>query len=424
MNFNTQIFKTSLFKITSLNSVSVVLKIITGLISSKVIAVFLGAPGMALVGNMRNFFTSVETISTLGFQNGIVKYSAENQENKEGLKKVLSTVFFTLVFASILFGFVLFVFASQWDKEVFGQNSSYDFVFKILALTLPFYVLNLFIISIINGFGKFKPVIFINIFGNIIGLLVSIVLIYNYNVSGALISIVVIPALLFFLSLYYGSKEFSFKENISWTSFDFSIIKNLSSYSIMALVYGFIGPLVYLAIRNNVIEKLDLEQAGFWSAMERISSNYLLFITTLLSVYFLPKLVLAKDNQETKKVFWSYFKTIIPIFVFGLILIYFSRFLIVKILFTQEMMPVSNLFFWQLVGDVFKAISLILGYQFFAKKMTKAFVITEICSLAILYFSSIYFVEVFQIEGIVMAHALTYSIYLVVLSIYFRKSLF
>ena len=379
---------------------------------------------MALVGNMRNFFTSVETISTIGFQNGIVKYSAENQDNESELKKVLSTVFISLIGASLVFGILLFAFATYWNRQVFGTNFSYDFVFKVLALALPFYVLNLFLISVINGFGKFRSVILINIVGNIAGLLLSVGLIYSHQVEGALISIAVTPALLFFISLYFGTKEFSIKNNISLAYFDFSVVKNLSSYSVMALVYGCVGPLVYLAIRNNIIEKLGLEQAGYWSAMERISSNYLLFISTLLSVYFLPKLVLAQNNLETKKVFWSYYKTILPAFIIGLGVIYFLRFFIVRILFTEEMMPVSNLFLWQLVGDIFKAASIILGYQFFAKKMTKAFIITEIFSLSSLYFSSIYFVELFQIEGIVMAHAFTYGVYLVVLSIYFRKSLF
>lgn len=379
---------------------------------------------MALVGNMRNFFTSVETISTLGFQNGIVKYSAENQDNESELKKVLSTIFISLVGASLVFGIVLFAFASNWNSQVFGTNFSYDFVFKILALALPFYVLNLFLISVINGFGRFRAVIFVNIIGNIVGLLVSIGLIYSYHVAGALVSISVTPALLFFVSFYYSSKEFSLRKSISLAYFDFKIIKNLSSYSVMALVYGCIGPLVYLAIRNNIIEKIGLEQAGYWSAMERISFNYMLFISTLLSVYFLPKLVLSQTNSETKKVFWSYYKTILPIFCVGLIVIYIFRFYIVEILFTDDLMPVSNLFLWQLVGDVFKATSIILGYEFFAKKMTKAFIITELFSLSLLYFSSIYFVELFQIEGIVMAHALTYGIYLVVLSIYFRKRLF
>lgn len=424
MIFKKEILKTSLFKITSLNSLSVVLKIITGLISSKIIALFLGASGMALVGNMRNFFTSVETISTLGFQNGIVKYAAETQESESELKKVISTIFISLLSSAILFAIILFFFSGYWNNQVFGTENQYGFVFKLLALALPWYVINVFLISIINGFGRFKSVIYINIFGNIIGLVVSIILIYQFKVSGALASAALTPALLFLLSYYYINKEISLRKNISLKSFDFSLIKELSSYSMMAVVYGCVGPLVYLAIRNNVIDKLGLEQAGYWSAMERISSNYLLFVSTLLTVYFLPKLVLAKTNFETKKVFWSFYKTILPLFMIALIGIYFLRFFIIQLLFTEEFTPVSELFFWQLVGDILKAASIILGYEFFAKKMTVAFIVTELMSLGILYFSSIYFVNNFQIEGIVMAHAFTYAIYLFVLVVFFRKIIF
>ena len=79
MDFFNSIFKNQLVKIVSLNSFSVGLKIGIGLITSKILALFVGPTGMALVGNLRNFLASVETISTLGFQNGIVKYIAENR---------------------------------------------------------------------------------------------------------------------------------------------------------------------------------------------------------------------------------------------------------------------------------------------------------------------------------------------------------
>ena len=379
---------------------------------------------MALVGNMRNFFTSVETVSTLGFQNGIVKYAAESQEDEVALKKVISTIFISLLGTAILLAIVLFFFSGYWNDQVFGSENQYDFVFKLLALALPWYVVNVFLISIINGFGRFKSVIYINIFGNIIGLIVSILLIFQFKVSGALASVALTPALLFLLSFYYINKEISLRKNISIQCFDFSLIKKLSSYSMMAVVYGCVGPLVYLAIRNNVIDKLGLEQAGYWSAMERISANYLLFVSTLLTVYFLPKLVLAKTNQETKKVFFSFYKTILPLFIIGLVAIYFLRFYIIDLLFTVAFLPVSKLFFWQLIGDVLKVASIILGYEFFAKKMTLAFILTELMSLGILYFSTIYFIKAFEMEGIVMAYAFTYAIYLLVLIVFFRKILF
>jgi PST family polysaccharide transporter len=56
--------------------------------------------------------------------------------------------------------------------------------------------------------------------------------------------------------------------------------------------------------------------------------------------------------------------------------------------------------------------------------MTTAFIITEIASLAVLYFSSIFLIKIFGIQGVVMAQALDNFIYLLLLGVYFRKSLF
>jgi O-antigen/teichoic acid export membrane protein len=192
----------------------------------------------------------------------------------------------------------------------------------------------------------------------------------------------------------------------------------------MALVSSVFGPIVYLLIRKNIILKLGIIQAGYWESISRISSYYLLFASTILTIYFLPKLIQSKNNQETKLIFWSYFKFILPTFIFGSILIYFLRNYIIEILFTDDFLPVNNLFFWQLIGDVFKVASLILGYQFFAKKMTLLFIISEILSLLVLYFSSIFLMQIYGIEGVVIAQAIDNFLYLIVLICIFRKSLF
>ena len=83
----------------------------------------------------------------------------------------------------------------------------------------------------------------------------------------------------------------------------------------------------------------------------------------------------------------------------------------------------ENLFAWQLMGDFFKACSLILGYQMIAKKMIRAFVVTEVFSFAVLYVSSIQLVQKIGAEGAVMAHAITYFVYFVTLAAYFAVKL-
>ncbi|WP_245980432.1 O-antigen translocase [Flavobacterium aquicola] len=418
------IIQTQLFKISSLNSLSVILKIGVGLVTSKLLAVFVGPSGMALVGNLRNFMTSLESISTLGFQNGIVKYVVESKNDKSNFQKIIATVFISLLLVGIVLCGILFFFAIYWSNQIFGANYNYSFVFKVLALTLPWYAVSLYFVAVINGMGKFKKVIWITIIGNVIGLLLSLILIWNYKTLGALLAIVVSPALLFLVSFYFFNKEVPFLQAIRLRFFDFQIIKNLSSYSLMALVSSIFGPLVFLAIRKNVIAIVGIDQAGYWETMTRISSYYMLFAGTILSVYFLPKLASAKNENETKAVFWSYYKSILPLFILGLTLIYSLRFFIVELLFTKDFLPVASMFFWQLIGDILKVAFLILGYQFFAKKLTVAFIIFEIASLAVLYFLSNYLIHFFGIQGVLIAQVLDNLIYLLVLVVYFRKYLF
>jgi O-antigen/teichoic acid export membrane protein len=413
-----------LFKITSLNSLSVALKIGIGLITSKILAIFVGPSGMALVGNLRNFLTSLENISTLGFQNGIVKYASENEKSKSELQKIVSTVFISLLFVALLLSGILFFTASYWNQSIFGNNTEYLAVFKVLALVLPTYGFSIFFIAVINGLGKFKKVIWINIIGNIIGLLTSVFLIMQFKTIGALMSIVIAPALLFLVTFYMIQKEIQFFQMIRFHLFDFQVLKNLSSYTLMTVVSSVFGPFVLLAIRNHIIHNLGIEQAGYWESMTRISSYYLMFVSTILSVYFLPKLSKASSNEETKSIFWQYYKFILPVFVLVLVVLYLARFFVVKLLFSEEFLPVVNLFFWQLLGDVFKVCALILGFQFFAKKMTSAFIITELFSFSVLYFVCLYFIKIFQIEGVVIAYAFDNLVYLLVLVVYFRKILF
>ncbi len=424
MNFFKTIARTPLFKVASLNGVSVILKIAIGVITSKVLAVFIGPSGLALTGNLKNFLTSVESIATLGFQNGIVKYVVEAKEDRLALKKILSTIFISLFAVSLALSFILFGFSSYFTSLIFGFQSTYNLIFKILAIVLPWYASTAYLLVILNGLGKFKKVIYVNIIGNIIGLLFCIVAVYYYATFGALVAIIVPPALLFFVAFYYVDKEISFFSNISRGSFDWSVLKNLSSYSLMALVSSVFGSFVFLAIRNNIITVLGLESAGYWEAMTRISTYYLMFISTILSVYFFPKLAFSTSKKAVQNVVKSYYFGVLPFFVIGAVVLFFFRFFLIKALFSKDFIPVADLFLWQLIGDAFKVASLILGYQFYAKKLTSAFIVTELFSLAIMFAFSHFFVISYGLVGVVIAHALTYFIYFIVLLLYFRRSLF
>lgn len=412
-----------LFKVSSLNFLSTVVKIAGGLISSKIIALFIGPAGLALLGNFRNFLASVESFSTLGFQNGIVKYVAENEKKDNELAKVLSTIFFS-VLATVLLLSVLLILPSEWLSLQMFEGMQFSWIFKVLAFLLPLYTGNLMIISILNGLGRYKDVISVNIWGNIAGVLLSALIIWKAGLEGALFSIILTPSLLFFLSFYLLQRELGGWKLIRLKNFDRSYFTGLLSYSSMIMVTAVMSPFIFLYLRNLIIDNIGTEAAGHWEAMNRISVFYLMFFTTLLTVYFLPKLSVASTNVETRKVFYSYFQGIVPLFLVAAIVMLFLRKFIIRLILTPDFLPTADLFFWQLIGDFFKICSLILAFEFFAKKMTKTYICTEVMSFAVLFVSGYYLITGYGVEGAVMAHAVTYIIYFLVLVLILNKKLF
>ena len=101
MDIFKKIIQSKLFKAASLNSVSILVRIVTGFVSSKAIAYFIGPSGMALMGNLRNFTTTIENIGVLGLQNGIVQTSAKNQESKEQLNHWVTSLFWFFFILSL-----------------------------------------------------------------------------------------------------------------------------------------------------------------------------------------------------------------------------------------------------------------------------------------------------------------------------------
>ena len=285
-----KIMQQPLFKITSLNSIHILLKLIFGFITSKALALFVGANGMAYVGNFRAFLNVLENFSLLGIQNAVVKYVSEFQNDRSKLKSVLATFGLLLLTSSIAISLFLILGADYLSKQIFNHSEIYSYVFYSIAVVFPLYVFSTFCISVVNGFQEYKNVIYIQIISSAIALIFSVFFIYYYSTIGALVSLIFAPIFVFFVSLFYLKKHIRFRDILSIEFFDFKIVKNLSEYVLMALVSGVIGSFVLLKIRTDIVAITGLQNAGIYEGLQRISSYYLLFVSSIMAIYFYPKL--------------------------------------------------------------------------------------------------------------------------------------
>lgn len=413
-----------LFKVANLNSITILTKIVAGILTSKAIAVFIGVEGMALIGNMRNFLSAIHTFSILGFYNGFVKAIAEYKNDTLKLSQTLSTAYYLGFSATIFISFLTYYNAESINDFLFSAHYNYAYVIKIMAVALPFYALNMFSFAIMNGFSKYKILLIINIIGQVLGLLVTLLLIYQNNIDGALLAAVIAPSLILLITFVGFVNQRSLAPSIKLTNVNIGILKKLGPFAIMGLITAIAIPLVSILIRNYIIDQVGIKQAGHWEAMQRISDYYLMFINSLMTLYFLPRFSEIDSKQEFRKEVFSFYKSTIPIFAVGLVVIYVLRSVLVSLIFSEAFQPTEDLFLWQLLGDFVKVLSIVIAYQFIAKKMFTHFIIIEIFLVVVMYLSSIYLIDIFGVEGAVIGHFVSYVMHYGIILLIFSSSLF
>ena len=407
-----------------LHSATVITKILAGFLTTKFIATIIGPEGMALIGNLRSFLSSVQSFATVGIYNGVVKYINEYKRDALKLSKTLSTTYYLGFVATVLVSILSYYNAGFINEFLFSDKYDFVYVIKIMALALPFYSLNLFCYSIMNGFSKYSFLMIINIIGQIMGLSVTLLLIWQNKIDGALISVVIAPSLMLLITLVGILNRKNFWHTIKVSNIDLSWLKKFSPFALMALVSGVVFPIVIIAIRNYIIDAEGLNDAGFWEAMNRISSYYLLFVNSIMTLYFLPRFAEIDNKREFRKEIFDFYKTIIPVFGLGLLVIYLLRPFIVAIFLSDEFVPVESLFGWQLLGDFVKVLSVVIAYQFIAKKMFWHFIVTETFLLLMTYFTSVYFIDLYGVKGANIGHFVSYLSYYVLVLVIVSSSLF
>ena len=413
-----------LIKVAHLNTAAIITKIVAGILTSKAIAVFIGVEGMALIGNLRNFLSAFQSVAILGFYNGLVKYISEFKNQAVKLSKTLSTAYYLGFVSTILLSFISYYNAEGINNFLFSSNFNYSYIIKILAFALPFYALNMFCFAIINGFKKYKILYIINIIGQILGLLITLLLIYQGKINGALIAVIIAPSLIFLITLVGIINRRGLVSSVKISNIDSNILKKLAPFTLMALVTTVGLPLIYIMVRNYIIDTVGIKEAGYWESMNRISDYYLMFVSSLITLYVLPRFSEINNKNEFKSEMISLYKSLVPIFALGLFLIYLFRPFIIKVVFTEEFLPVENLFGWQLLGDFVKILSIVIAYQFIAKKMFMHFIIIELFLVVIIYFSSVYLVDFFGVQGAVLAHFISYLMYFGMVLLMFNSSIF
>lgn len=411
----------NLVKTSFYTSISTAVTFITGFVTTKVVAVKIGPEGMAYYGQFVNTTSILTMLGTGAITTGVVKYLAEYSGNKQEQQKLISTSFVIVIVSSLVISLFTMACSTVLSTAAF-KTKEFWIVYLAYGFCLTAVSMNAVFTSILNGLKFIKRLTIINIIASIVGMTSLVVLAYTLDLTGVLINISVVGLIMMSINIIMFKKwgvEWKFRFN----QFDKSVLKKLLGFSLMAIVSGTVTPLMQILVRTKIIDTLSLQEAGYWQAVTRISDYYLSFISSVLVVYYMPRLSELRSPKEIRKEILYGYKMILPVVAVLSLTIWFLKDFIIHILFTPDFIGMRKLFIFQLIGDFLKIGSWLLAFLMLAKAMTKTFIVTEILFAAGFVIFSYLFVNKYGVIGATYAFALNYFLYWIVMEIVIKNFL-
>ncbi len=413
-------------KISFFNSFSVITRVISGWVINKLIAIYIGPEGTSITEQFRNFLQTAQGISTLGIREGVTKYSAKYQNNKKQLSSFLASTYKIVLLTSIVASIFIIVSSSYINRVLFDTRD-FSLLIILTGILIPVFAINIILLSVLNGFQKYRKVTYINIISNIASAFLAIYLIIQYRMYGALLLVIVTQIISFVATLFYIRSDMIEVLKFSLNQSKKAHYKRLYAYIIMALTTAIILPLFSILIRNQIFDFYSNDKgihAGYWDGVKKISGLLLAFVTPVFSLYYYPQLAKIQTNKEFKTELKRFFTQIFPIFFIGMLLLYLLRKWAILLFFSKEYLPMEELFAWQFAGDLLRIISLTIAYLMLARAHVRFYIFTEIMFWVVFYFLTALLLPHYEVKGVVMAYFFTYILYFLTMLVIFRKILF
>ena len=408
-----------MYKVFSFSLVSITIKFLVGFVLTKLFAILLGPSGIAVLGNMKSVMQILMSSASFGMQRGIIRFTSEFREQRHAFQKLLGTLHIIYGSIALVIAVVLF-FLSDYLANVILQDDKYAWLFQILAIIVPFQGFHVLYFSILQGLDNYKKVVWVElvmIFCNLIFVGVST---FKFGLTGALFSVACMPVFYFFISVVFLKSDIpNFK--IAWSS---STAKNLFLYALMTLFSGIAFPLLFILIRNHISSVLGIDEVGYWEAVNQFSFFYFILLNSVMLMYVLPKITAQTDNVFYRSQVVEYVKKIMPLFAVFLIVLFLLRKYAILVLLSPEFTSIETLFGWQLLGDFFRAMTLIFSIYFHARRLAVPYITIDALLIVLLFTLTTVFVDSYGLIGAVKAHFISYFIYFIVTVFWLRKTLF
>ena len=309
---------------TSLNAGVIIIRLIISVFINREVSGIVTTGQYAQIGNFRNLMAQLMSLTSLGIFNGIVKYVSEHKADKDQLQRLFSTATVFTLIGSVL-AFVALFFGADFFSEKYLGAPQYAYIIKITAVVVPFVSIQRVFNGVINGLSEYKAFSKIELSAYLLSSGLLLWLLYIHEFEGALLAIALTPVIQVAVMVFIMIKVFKEYVQFSKLTFRVPLAKSLLAFTAMSFFSTILLNQVEIEVRNMIENKISASEAGVWTGLMMVSKNYMVFINAILTLYVLPKFANIHTQHGFTKELGSIYKTLLPIFAVGMLLIYFLR---------------------------------------------------------------------------------------------------
>lgn len=410
-----------LLKVSIFSGMLTFFRMLAGFLVAKVIAVYTGPSGLALLGQVQSLVTSLNGIINSPASSGVVKYTAQNNSN--GFITCSPWWKASLFWVGIITIIILpigIIFSNNIAYWIL-HDDSLGWIVLTISFFLPLSAIGTLCNSVINGQQNYRRFITLGVLSTFISSSCMICLVIFTNIKGAIFAAAIQSSLIGIVLFIFNLKQPWMKIKYWFGKQDIKALKDIANYMFMSIIGAIAGPVAIIFLRNILIAEVGWIDTGYWQAVWKISEVYLGVITIALGTYYLPRLASLSSSDAIILEIKKTSKIIIPIVLMLAILVYLLRDVAIYLLFTEQFNPARDLFLVQLIGDVIKIISWLYAYPMLSQGATKWFVSSELIFSFLLVVLGYFLIPIYGVQGANIAYLMNYTLYLIFVFINIKR---
>lgn len=386
--------------------------IVCSIVRTKLVALWIGAVGVALFGIFNQALELLNTATNLGIRQSSVRDISQAVAGRQAghIARVVAAVRRWAWWLGLLGAALTAMLAPALSRVAFGDTGH---VWGFVALSVAVLLMSLTSgeQAVLQGLTRLRKLATVTLWGNVGGLLISIPLFYCLRERSIVPSIVAYAASAAVAALVCRNR-------------DYPAPRDLTARQTWAMGRGFVLLGIFMTAGSMVTSVTSFafnawlnhaggtSQVGLYQAGFTLVNKYTGLVLTALGMEYYPRLArVAGSARRTQVMVSQEINVVMMVMAPVAVLFMLLRQPIVQLLYSSEFMAILTYVCWGMVGMVFRTLSWSLAFVMLARGDGKTYLITESADAVVSLALNIACYSLWGLNGLGVAFVLCYVSY-------------